>query len=207
MAIVKRSYRSPRRQAQAESTRRDIAAAARRLFVAQGYGAATIQAIAREAGVAVQTVYAAFGTKRAILFALLDQMVADADLSRLEEDTRVAEGDPRRQLRARVAFASRLYAGAGDLIRVAQAAAAVEPDLAAMVHEGESRRRRAVAGVVRAWQRDGALADGVDEREAVDLVWALLGPDVFRLFVTDRGWSRRRLEQWQFDTLERQLFG
>jgi len=205
MALVKRTYRSPRRQAQAASTRRDIAAAARRLFVADGYGATTMQAIAGEAGVAVQTVYASFGTKRAILFALLDQIVTDADFARLEEETRAAEGDPRGELKARLAFGSRLYAGAGDLIRVAQTAASVEPDLAAMVREGESRRRRATAALVHSWRRAGALRHDLDEREAVDLVWALVGPDVFRLFVVERGWSRKRLEQWQFETLERQL--
>jgi hypothetical protein len=46
------------------------------------------------------------------------------------------------------------------------------------------------------------LADDVNEREAADLLWALIGPDVFRLLVVERGWSRKRLEHWQAATLE-----
>jgi AcrR family transcriptional regulator len=205
MADVKRAYRSPRRRAQAEATRQEIQAAARRLFTGGGYGATTMQAIAREAGVAVQTVYAAFGSKRAILFALLDQMASDADLGRLEAATRAAADDPRAQLRERIAFTSRFYAQGGDLIEVARTASAVEPDLAAMWREGEARRRRAAAALVADWKRRGLLADGVSEREAADLMWALIGPDVFRLLVVERGWSRRRLEQWQAATLEQAL--
>ena len=56
MTNVKRPYRSPRRREQAEETRRRILAAARRLFVARGYGGTTMETIADDAGVAVQTV-------------------------------------------------------------------------------------------------------------------------------------------------------
>src|SRR3954452_10466132 len=59
----KRAYNAALRQEQARSTRRRILDAARRLFVTRGYGAVTMDEIAREAGVAYQTVYAVFGTK------------------------------------------------------------------------------------------------------------------------------------------------
>src|SRR5260370_17833852 len=64
------STRTPRRP-RAQATRRRIRDAARRLFVERGYVATTIEAIAGEAGVAVPTVYLAFGTKPALLAALL----------------------------------------------------------------------------------------------------------------------------------------
>lgn len=76
---VKRTYRSRRRRDQARTTRRAIVAAAGRLFVDAGYGATTQQQIADEAGVAVQTIYATFGTKRAILEQLLDTSIAGDD--------------------------------------------------------------------------------------------------------------------------------
>jgi AcrR family transcriptional regulator len=59
--------RSTYRQEQAAATRDRIADAARRLFASTGYGTTTMDAIAAEAGVAVRTVYSAFGAKREIL--------------------------------------------------------------------------------------------------------------------------------------------
>ena len=67
---VKRPYESPRRRAQAAATRRQILDAAQRLFEAHGYAATTMAAIAREAGVALKTVYVAFETKSGVLRAL-----------------------------------------------------------------------------------------------------------------------------------------
>ena len=69
---TKRRYNSKRRQAQARETRRQITEAARMLFTERGYSGATIEAIAQEAGVATETVYAVFGNKRAILVHLVN---------------------------------------------------------------------------------------------------------------------------------------
>lgn len=193
--MVKRPYRSPRRQKQAERTRQAILTAARRLFVAQGYGTTTIAAIARSAGVAVQTVYAAFGSKRRMLIALLDRLAADADLARLERELAAAAGDAGRQLRELLAFTGRLYASGRDLIDLARTVSGVEPDLAVMWRTGEDRRYRAHAALIDEWVRAGRLQSGSAARSAHDLLWALTGPDVFRLLVVERRWSQqRRLE-------------
>ena len=64
---VKRQYNSTRRQEQAAETRLRIIQAAHELFVAKGYGRTTIAEIAEGAGVAVETVYAAFRNKRTLL--------------------------------------------------------------------------------------------------------------------------------------------
>lgn len=135
------------------------------------------------AGRRVQTVYATFGAKR--------------------DPVRAArpDGGGRRP----IAFTSRFYAKGGDLIEVARTASALEPDLAAMWSEGESRRRRAAVALVAEWKRDRMPAEGVSERAAADLLSALTGPDVFRLLVVERGWSRKRLEAWQAATLEQAL--
>src|SRR6185437_3259679 len=124
---------------QAQRTRQAILTAARGLFIARGYGATTIEAIARKAAVSVQTVYAAFGSKRRMLIALLDRMAADADLPRLERELAVAAGDPRRQLRDLLAFTGRFYASGRDLIDLARTVSGVEPDLAVMWRTGETR--------------------------------------------------------------------
>ncbi len=202
MTDVKRPYRSPRRREQAEETRRRILAAARRLFVTHGYGGATMEAIADGAGVAVQTVYASLGSKKGILLALLDEMAADADVAGMRAAVASAAGDPRRQLRERLAFTIRFYASGADLIQIARTVSGVEPDLREMWNEGEGRRHAAAKSLVAEWEAAGVLAPGITAQEATDLLWAFGGPDVFRLLITERGWSQERFRERVAATLE-----
>jgi AcrR family transcriptional regulator len=193
---VKRRYRSTRRREQAEETRRRILAAARGLFVADGYGSTTIDAIAEEAGVAVQTVYAGFGSKAAMLMALLDQLAQEADLPRLQKGLAAASGNPRRQLREALAFTGRMYSAGFELIDLARTVSGVEPDLERMWEAGEQRRYEANSRLVAEWARAGALRPGLSARAATDLLWAVGGPDTYRLLVNERGWSERsRIER------------
>jgi AcrR family transcriptional regulator len=69
----RRQYQSPVRDEGARQTRQAILAAARELFVAQGYAATSLAEIAGAADVARPTVFAAFGSKPAILRQLLDR--------------------------------------------------------------------------------------------------------------------------------------
>lgn len=73
-------------------------------------------------GVAVPTVYAIYRSKRALLFALLDQADARADVAGLLSDLHAAAGNPRRQLRRGVSFTCRFYAQAGDIIDIVRGA-------------------------------------------------------------------------------------
>ena len=206
MPQKKRTYRSPRRREQAEETRRKILDAARTLFVARGYGGATMDAIADAAGVSVQTVYAGLGSKRAILMALLDDMAEDADLKGMMTAVTAAAGDPRRQLRERLAFAFRLYEAGADLIGIARTVSGAEPDLEEMWTEGEARRHLNMVSLVRGWEAEGVLKPDLSVKDATDIFWALAGPDVYRLFVTERGWSRKRFAERMASMLEAELF-
>ena len=99
----KRSYDSPRRREQAAATRRDILAAAQRLFEEQGYSATTMAAIAKEAGVVLKTVYATFETKSGVLRALWNLLLRgdDADVPVMDRAWYrevLEEPDPERQL-------------------------------------------------------------------------------------------------------------
>jgi hypothetical protein len=73
--------------------------------------------------------------------------------------------------------------------------------------EGEDRRHRAVTALVTEWERAGALAPGLDTREAADLMWALGGSDVFRLLVNEKGWDPERFLERASSILEQVLFG
>src|SRR4029453_17225411 len=123
----------PRREQRARATRRAGLAPARKLFVAEGYGAPTIQAIADEADVAVQTVYAVFGNKRSILAELVDVSIAGDDaeivVNAREWMRPVWEApDAAGRLRAYAAAVRRIMDGAGDVFAVVAAAPPLDPE-------------------------------------------------------------------------------
>ncbi|MFE6992270.1 helix-turn-helix domain-containing protein, partial [Streptomyces pharetrae] len=64
------------RRARTAANRARMLGAARDLFTAHGYTATTMKAIADRAGMAVQTLYFTFATKRAILSELVDTEIA-----------------------------------------------------------------------------------------------------------------------------------
>src|SRR5512140_1803417 len=103
VSTTKRKYDGARRQAQARQTRLQIAKAARKLFTERGYGGATIEAIAAQAGVAKETVYAIFRNKQRLLTYLLVISVGGDDrpvriLDRPGPQAGLQDTDQRRQL-------------------------------------------------------------------------------------------------------------
>jgi AcrR family transcriptional regulator len=202
---ARRAYDTTRRRASAEQRRGRIVEAARDLFGRYGYGATSIEQVAREASVAVPTVYTMYHSKRALLFALLDRADAHADVAGLQRDLQAAAGDARKQLRRLVSFTCRFYTQAADIIDIARGAGSTNEDLLALWREGEERRLRAQAPLADAWSCAGALRKGLSADEALDILWAMTGADHYRLFVVERNWSANRFEAWLGETLERFL--
>src|SRR6478672_5196690 len=149
----KRTYNSPRRQEQARETRQRILNAAQRLFLSEGYVVATLPAVAREAGVSPATITVAFGTKLALLNALVRSEVrGDEEPTPVVERSwwqeMLAEPDPVRQLTLFAAISGRIHGRTTDIAEIVRGAAAVDPELAAWRQElGESRLQDA-RGVV-----------------------------------------------------------
>jgi AcrR family transcriptional regulator len=198
----KRPYNSAKRRESAQQTRLRIIQSGRTLFAKLGYGATSIEAIANLAGVAVPTFYATYGSKRALLFALLDAADAQANVAGLQDSLRDAAADPRRQLSLLASFNRRIYQQSADLIEIARSAGSMEPDLAALSAEGEQRRLRGVTPLVHSWATAGALRQHLSEGDAVDILWSLTIPDNYRLFVTERGWPPETYEKWLTATLK-----
>ena len=202
---TKRGYDASRRRASSDERRGRILQTARNLFGHYGYGATSIERIAGEAGVAVPTVYAMYRSKRAMLFALLDQADAQADVAGLLRDLHATAGDPRKQLRRLVSFTCRFYGQAGDIVEIARGAGCTNEDLLALWQEGEERRLRGQRPLTDAWDRAGVLHMSHTAKEALDILWAMTGADHYRLFVMDRKWPAARYEAWLENTLERLL--
>ena len=206
---VKRPYRTSYRQIQARqragATRDLIAAAARRLFAQRGYERTTIVAIAKEAGVAVPTVYSNFKTKRAILAHIHELTASMSDVSELRRDFLAAPQGSRRKLEIAAAFNSRHYAHAADVYHVLGTAGESDPAIARLMRQVEDATRARVGMVAKELAAGGRLRKGVDEREAADVLFTIGSPAVFYQLVNKFGWSAHRYEEWLVDTFDRLL--
>lgn len=194
-----RRYHSPRRVEQAETTRQSIIQAARKLFVKHGYQATTLQAIAREASVSVPTIYAVFGSKAAILSALIKSAGADQDIRALAREA-FAEPDPRRRLQLAARVIRSIQERESDILDLLWQAGGGDPDLAAMwrqSHRQQLSRLGEVAGTLAQMQ---ALKPGLAVEKATDTLWALGSPEVYRLLTRERGWTPQQYEDWLADT-------
>ncbi len=205
MKRVKRKYESSHRRALAEQTRAQIQRGARRLFSQQGYAATTIAQIAHEAGVSEPTVYATFGGKRAILLSLLDEMEQVAEASELLAFLNDSAKDSRAKLRAFVDFSVVFFTKGADIIRVAEAAGAGDPDLAALWQLGDARRFAACEKIVAGLLQREELRGDVAAKNATDILWVLCGAEVYSLFVMRRGWPPESFGDWLYDAVLEQL--
>lgn len=143
-----RPYRMGRRQEATEQTRAGILAAARELLVASdGFSGFTIEAVARQAGVARMTVYYQFGSKVGLLEALSDDLAARGQMERLAGAFRQAE--PLAALDAFIAAFAHFWDADRDAMRRLRALAALDPDFEQVVRARDERRREGLHVLVR----------------------------------------------------------
>jgi AcrR family transcriptional regulator len=149
----------------AHQTRRDILAAARRLFAQRGYTATSITDIAAEAGVAIQTIYARVGSKRGMVLALLDLIDEEAGVNDLIPGV-IDASTSHEALRAGIAITRAVHERCGDIIEALFTAAGAEPDLAEAVAEGQRRHREGAGLIVGRIQELGGLREDVPPKHA-----------------------------------------
>jgi len=195
-----RSYYSLVRSKQADETRARIAGAARKLILSRGFEAATIEAIAREAGVAVPTVYAVFGSKRRILTELVERAAFGPVFQKLIGE---AEGlsDPVARLRLTARIARQVYDGERSESELLRKARVVIPELAAREEERNCGRYEAHCVTVDHLVRAGRLNPAISKQEARDLLWTFTARDMYRMLVVERKWSEDRYQEWLADAL------
>jgi AcrR family transcriptional regulator len=206
-----RTYDSSGRREQARANRRRIVAAATDLFVEQGYAATTISAIAAAADVAPQTVYAAFGTKAALLGEAVGVAMAGDDepvaiFDRPDAQLVLAAASPAAAAAALAATSTRLLARAGRLMHAADAAADTDPELDALRRNGHRMRLADMQRVAKAFDQAGFLRPGLSATLAADVLWAMASPDAYRAFTVHRRWTAARFERWLAESVERTLF-
>ncbi|MBZ0297813.1 MAG: TetR/AcrR family transcriptional regulator [Anaerolineae bacterium] len=206
----KRTYNSARRKAQARKTRQSIADAARKLFSQRGYNGATIEAVAQEAGVAPETVYATFGGKRKILLHLLNIAIGGDDeaipiLERPVPQMVFREKDQHQQLRMFARDIAVIMERAAPVFEIMHVAAKTEPEIAELLQNILQERWRNMEIVVRRFADNGSLREGLSVEQGADTIWTLTSAEVFLLLTTERGWSKEQYSDWVADSLIRLL--
>ncbi len=206
MSQPAKRYTSQLRDEQARRTRRTIVMAARELFVAQGYAATTIDAIAAAAGVSRRTVFNSAGGKLILLRLALewaivgdDEPIALADRQAVK--TIQAERDPRQALALWTQMVVAVAARVAPVSEVLTAAADGDPAAAQLLSELAAGRLRGATEFIGYLASLDGLADGVGEQQAADLCWSLMDGHLYHLLVTQRGWTADRLARWLADSL------
>jgi TetR/AcrR family transcriptional regulator of autoinduction and epiphytic fitness len=173
-----RRYDSTRRREQARETRQRILDGAGRLFVARGYAGATMEAVAREAGVAVETAYAAYRSKRALLEALVKVLVRGDDAAAPLLESPGPQGvrrapDQRQQIRLFAGYITGILGRISPLLEVIRCASHAEPGIARLLRGMMQVRMENLTQFVEWVAAKGPLREGVDVAEAAETVWTL----------------------------------
>jgi AcrR family transcriptional regulator len=198
------SGRIDRRERMALETRRDIVQAARRLFAERGYAQTSVNDIAAEAGVALQTIYARLGSKRGMLTALLELIDEEAG----EPEAAVAiltASTPEDALRGQIRLTRSFQERCGDIITALFAGAAVEPEFAEVVEEGLRRHRHGARLTIDRIADLGGLHDELPARDAIALLSAATTHDAWYELVHAHKLSWDQAEQTLFHGLARAI--
>ena len=191
----RRAYNTTGRRAASLRRRRQVLDTAEQLFLADGYAATTVAAVARRAGVSVETVYKTFGGKpglvRALFEAGLEGTEPEPAEQRSDRAAATASADPRAIISAWTTIGLDVIRRLAPLLIMARAAATADADLARLLEEFRER------GIVRMAHNAEALAphlrEGVTVEQARDVLVAYLTPELFDTLVHGFGWS---LAQW-----------
>jgi AcrR family transcriptional regulator len=194
----------------AETTRQRIIAAATSLFLSKGFSAATLQAVADEAGVAVETVYSRFGNKTNLLATILEKGIVPTEDGRDVNDTPEIETirttrNQRRQIELLAAFSRGILQRTDAAHRILRSAA--ESDAHALdLQKRDAKRRLAGQRVyIDLLLANGPLRKGLSPADAALTYSTLASPDTYAFLVGDQGWPPKRFQDWLAESLIRLL--
>lgn len=199
----RRRYDSPLRTKRTEETKAAIISASTELFVARGWGNTGMRDVARLAGVAVETLYSHYPSKRKLFDATIDQSVMGDDepvaVAAGPEFLAMGKGRRADRIAAAASIATAINRRTIPFARLVREAAATDPEIAEVLAATRDRQRQDVrSGLMLVLGRPPT-------DDEVDSVWAITGPEVYLLFVEVSGWSPDQYERWLSQTLARVL--
>ncbi len=197
----RRRYESPMREENARRTRAAIVAAASELFTARGYAATSLADVGAAAGVARPTVFAAFGSKPALLRQVLDQALAGDD-----EPVPVAarpwfrpvwEAPTQDAVLDAYARVCTLIGGrAAQIFEAVRRAADASPEVTELWNTLQGNRRAGAQMVVTHLQTLGPLRPALGTIRATDLLWVFNDPAHYNSLVLQCGWPEAEFTAW-----------
>jgi AcrR family transcriptional regulator len=198
-----------RRQIAADQTQRAIVETAARLFAEHGYHATSVGRIAAEAGVAVQTIYNAVGTKSDVLSRVLDHAAAGerapTPVPRFMAEMAAREADPRQIIGQLVEFWQGALPRVAPVLAIIREAAAADKQAAELERARAAQRLRNYAQAAGLLAERGALRPGLSVEDAAAAIFAIGHPDAFRALVLDGDWDDDRWAAWTRGALEAAL--
>jgi AcrR family transcriptional regulator len=197
---ARRRYRSPRREMQAQATRDALLAAAARLFTTRGWGATGMRDIAREAGVATETIYAHFSSKADLLRRVIDIAVVGDDaptpVAGRPGFAAIGQGSRSQRIAAAARVVTAVHQRTAGFAKVLREAAPTDEAIAEELHDTRERQRLDVeAGATLLLGRPPTAAER-------DGLWALVSAEVYLLLVEASGWSVDQYETWVASTMD-----
>jgi len=198
-----RRYRSPLRAQRAEETRAAVLAAAAEQFTAKGWTATGMRDIAASAGVATETLYSHFSSKRALFQAVIDvAVVGDEEpvaVAERPEFTALGTGSRSARIAAAAALITVIHGRTAAFAGVIREAAPGDEQIADVLDATRRRQRQDVeAGMTLIIGRSPTAVE-------LDEVWALASPELYLLLVGVTAWTPERYERWMATTLARVL--
>ena len=195
------------RKERAQATRRRIVESALAAFTERGYATTTMESVAADAGVAVQTVYFTFHTKGDLLQAAYEHVVLGPERipPYLSAWWRAVEAEPDviAAVRALVEGTLEVVARAAPLVW-----AVLGDDTAREGYEFNERLRRdGNEALVQILVGKHALLAGLPPDRARDVLLVLTGPVLYSHLTRDMGWSHSEVQEWAVATVGQQLFG
>jgi AcrR family transcriptional regulator len=198
-----------RQQIAAEETQRVIVEAAARLFLERGYHGTSIGQIAREAGVAVQTIYNSIGSKRDLLSRVLDFAAAGerapVPVPQFMREQGEREFDPVRIIEQLVEFWQGALPRTAPVFRIIRDAAGIDPEAATLDRDRAAQRLRNYETAARLIDQRGALRDGLTIDQAAATIFTIGHPETYRTLVLDGNWDDHHWGAWARATLQAAL--
>jgi AcrR family transcriptional regulator len=186
-----RRYDSSRRLSQAERTRNRVLDLARDRFLADGYAATTVAAIAGAAGVSVETIYKSHGGKAGLVRALRDAALRGGELVPAEQRSdqqAAAASNPRDIIAGWAKLTSEVMPRVAPILLLVRAAAGADDEMAAVRRENEDGRLERMSHNARYLVDGGHVQDGLDLERVRDVLFAYSSPELYELLVLRQGW-------------------
>jgi len=205
-----RRYDASRRRAHAERVRDAIVETARAQFLAGGYTATTVTAIAEGAGVSAETIYKSFGGKPGLVRAIRTKALAGTGAVHAEtrsDHLTATEQDPLEIIRGWGRLTAEVAPLVAPIHLLVRDAAVADPAMLDLLHEMDDARLERMTDNARRFAASGHLRPDLSVDDAGQVMWTYSSPELYELLILRRRWSLDRLADFIADALGAALLG